>query len=106
MEKIKNPDLSKIQDYKVLEAPELHKGEKETTFQVDKGEKEINFCSKIGSHIRAVLTSPNEDIEVTRVHVDGEKIHQLTAKIPLDSLTISVKKSPKKAGSMSRIMHS
>lgn len=106
MEKIRDPDVSKIQDYKVLEAPEFHKKEKETTFQVDKGEKVINFCSRISSHIRAVLRSPNDDIEITRAYVEGEKIHQLTAKIPLDSLTISVKKSPKKTGRMGNLMHS
>ncbi len=90
---------------KVREHPLLEQFEKETTFQVDKEDKVVHFYSRIGSHIRTVLNSPNDNVEVTRkFHNNDGDIFAIEADIPLDSITISIKDKPKKTGNISSML--
>ena len=94
-----------LEDYDVRENQNLMQHEKETTMQVDKEEEMVNFHSRIGSHIRKIIKSPNESIEIQYIQTDDDdNINGISAKIPIDSITISVKKSPKKQGYISQLL--
>jgi len=89
---------------KVREHQLLEQFEKETTMQVDKEEQVVHFYSRIGSHIRTVMNSENEDIEVTDIYRWDKGIYAIEADIPLDSITISIKDEPKKTGNLSSML--
>lgn len=102
--RIENPDRSELEEYKVGELQALDQVEKETTLQVDKAEQVVNFYTNIGSHMRKIINSPNPAVEITQVNVRNEKIWQIEGRIPADSITISVKKEPKKQGYLSQML--
>jgi len=94
-----------LEDYDVREDQRLRQCEKETTIRVDKEEGVVNLHSQIGSHIRKIIKSPNENIEIHSVQTDkDDNIIGIGADIPIDSITISVKKSPKKQGYLSSML--
>ncbi len=98
-------DKEKLEDYDVRENQNLNQHEKETTMQVDKEEEIVNIHSSIGSHIRKIISSPNEEIEVSYIQVDDNgNIYQIGAEIPVDSFTASIKKKPKKQGYISQML--
>ncbi len=103
MERLENPDKEELNEYDVSEET-LEQVEKETTFWVDKGQKVVHLYSGIGSHIRKIISSPNPKVDITNVAlVDGDISH-VRANIPIDSITVSIKKSPKKQGYLSQML--
>lgn len=93
-----------MSEEKVREHPLYEQFEKETVLQVDKEEKMVHFHSRIGSHIRTVLNSDNDSIQVTDKFCKDGDIYSIKAKIPLDSITISIKDKPKKTGNLSSML--
>lgn len=91
---------------RVREHPLLEQFEKETTMRVDKDDQVVHFYSRIGSHIRTVLKSDNDNIKITKKNrrEDSGDIFAIEAEIPLDSITISIKDEPKKTGNLSSMM--
>ena len=103
--KLKNPNLKELQDLEVAEDPQLQQPEKETIVLVDKETETIQFYTRIGTHIKTLLYSPNDEINITKAHTtEDNKLCQLSAELPLDSMTISIKKSPKKKGWLSNLL--
>lgn len=98
-------DREELREYDVRENQNLMQHEKETTMQVDKDEEMVNIHTRIGSHIRKIIKSPNDTIEVQYIQQDrNDNIYGLGAKIPVDSITVSIKKSPKKQGYISQML--
>ena len=98
-------DEEELNKYDVRENQDLHQHEKETTMQIDKEDEVVNVHSSISSHVRKILNSPNDEVEVTYIQVDDEgDIWQVGAEIPVDSFTASIKKKPKKQGYISQML--
>lgn len=102
--RIENPSKDELEEYKVGELQVLDQVEKETTLQVDKEDQMVNFYTNIGSHMRKIIKSPNDTIEIAYANVRNEKIWQIEGRIPVDSMTVSVKKEPKKQGYLSQLV--
>lgn len=102
--RLENPNREELEEYEVGELQALALVEKETTLQIDKAEKVVNLYTNIGSHMRKIINSPNPAVEITQVNVRDEKIWQIEGKIPVDSITVSVKKEPKKQGYLSQML--
>lgn len=103
--KLENPTRKELKEYKVKEWPITQK-EKETIVRVDKDTNTIDYFSQVGSHIRPLIKNENSEIIITQATLDSEEkyIRQISAKLPVTCMTISLKKSPKKTGTLGKLV--